>query len=73
MTKVCNEASVGPRGGGHTKSWGESETKKPLFKYVYEREQTNSIEKVAGFIEVSTWLRYVYSSNSVPHNKQLSV
>ena len=69
MTKVYNEGGVGPRGGG---SWGESEGEK-VFKYVYKREQTSTLERVAGFLEVSTWLMYVYSSNSVPHNEQLNV
>jgi hypothetical protein len=73
MTKAYNEAIVGPRHGGHKSSWGESEKKKLLFKYVYERRQTNTTERVAGFLEVSSWLRYVYFPNSVQHNKQLSV
>lgn len=33
--------------------------KKMLFKYVYEREQTNPLERMAGYLEVSSVLMYV--------------
>ena len=55
------------------KSLGEKVREKKQFKYLYKREQTSTLERVAGFLEVSTWLMYAYSSKGVPHSKQLNV
>jgi hypothetical protein len=51
------------------RKWGK---KKILQIYIRKRENKHN-RKGAILLEVSTWLRYVCISNSVPHNKQLNV
>jgi hypothetical protein len=41
-----------------TSLWEESE-KKIALQNVYEREKTNALKMVTGFLEVSTYLMYV--------------